>query len=162
MFDLNSGAANGTSLNGRTVVWAFDFPKDFASGNGIGRLYIDDGATTAQLRELESLFTGKYGGPPAVASALITTWLPTQVVPITIGRGDNATASVGTLGLLKTQRMLDQTGRPTRVLNAQIHQAFQVEGEDLARSDGTRWSDPEMRQWLSGGSGGTSSFNWSV
>src|SRR5262249_57084613 len=99
-----------------------------------GRLYIDDGATTAQLRELESLFTGKYGGPPAVASTLITTWLPTQLVPITIGRGDNATASVGTLGLLKTQRMLDQAGRPTRGLNAQIHQPVQVDGRDLART----------------------------
>ena len=161
-FDVNEGHVNGTSLNGRKVVWVLDMPKDFASGNGTGRLYIDDGATAEQRRELEAFFTGKYGGPMGVGSALITTWLPTTVVPITIEGGDHPKVRVGIVGLVTTQRLLDQAGRPTRVLNAPIHQAFQVEGEDLARSDGSRWSDPGMRQWDAGGSGGVCDFSWSA
>jgi hypothetical protein len=162
MFDIQQGQANGITLSGRTVIWAFDLPKDFVHGNGTGRLYIDEAATDEQRRELESIFTGKQGGPMAVASALMTTWLPTKMVPVSVGGGDNPTVTVGTLGVVKMQPMRNGAGRPTRVVHAAIHEAFEVEGEDLARSDGTRWSDPDLRRWESGGSGGMCNFSWSV
>jgi hypothetical protein len=33
---------------------------------------------------------------------------------------------------------------------------------DLARADGSRWSDPDMRTWESLGFGQLTSFNWSA
>jgi hypothetical protein len=159
-FDVQAGQVNDVNVDGRRVVWAFDFPKDFASGNGVGRVYIDEGATAEQQRELEALFTGKYGGPFAAASAIITKWLSTKVSQITIKRGSHPSVTVGDFGVANLQRFLDQAGRPTTVVNAPIHQAFQVESEDPARSDGSQWSDPDMRKWEAGGSGGVGAFSW--
>src|SRR5215510_14496689 len=125
-YDVKEGNANGVRLDGRRIIWAMEFPKDFTGGNGTARLYIDDDATHEQRRELEAIWTGKYGGPWAAASALITKWLPTSVASIVVERGDHPSVKVGNVGVVKTQRFIGEDGRPTRVMNAPIHQAFQV------------------------------------
>jgi hypothetical protein len=88
-FVIQQGEADGVNLGGRTVVWLIDLPKDFASGNGTVRLYIDDAADARQRQELEAIFTGKKGGPGAVLGSLVTKWLPTQTTTITIDGGEN-------------------------------------------------------------------------
>jgi hypothetical protein len=40
--------------------------------------------------------------------------------------------------------------------------AFGLERMDLARGDGTEFSDPEMRHWKSGGEGTITNFSWSA
>src|SRR5215813_7936073 len=86
-FDVlySRGSSDGVPLSGRLVIWAVDLPKDFATGNGTARLYIDDTATSEQQRELEAIFKGQRGGPwELVAAAIVSNWLPTRIVPITI------------------------------------------------------------------------------
>jgi hypothetical protein len=61
-FVVQEGASDGVNLGGRKVVWLIDLPKDFLSGNGTVRIYIDDGADTRQRQELEAIFTGEKGG----------------------------------------------------------------------------------------------------
>src|SRR5437667_8502278 len=83
--DIQEGSSEGVSLTGKRVIWAVDLPKDFASGNGTARLYIDDSATSEQQRELEAIFMGKRGGPwELVAAGIVSNWLPTRLLPITI------------------------------------------------------------------------------
>lgn len=88
-FVIQEGASDGIALGGRKVLWLIDLPKDFASGNGTVRIYIDDAADARQKQELEAIFTGKKGGPGEVLGSLVTKWLPTQTATITIDRGEH-------------------------------------------------------------------------
>jgi hypothetical protein len=54
--DIQQGNSDGVNLSGRKVTFVGDWPKDFASGNGTARLYIDGGADVDQRRELEAIF----------------------------------------------------------------------------------------------------------
>jgi hypothetical protein len=121
-------------LGGRKVLWLIDFPKDFVSGNGTGRIYTDDAADARQRQELEAIFTGKKGGPCEVLGSLVTTWLPTQTATITIDGGDNPSITVGAVGHVKLNRIKDERGRATKLSNAPVLGAIQVDTVDLARA----------------------------
>jgi len=159
---IEQGESDGVSLGGRRVVWLIDLPKDFASGNGTGRIYIDDAADARQSQELEAIFTGKKGGPGGVLGSLVTKWLPTQTAAITVSGDENPSITVGAVGNVKLQRIRDEAGRATTLLNAPVLSAIQVDRADLARGDGSRFADPEMRRWESGGHGSVSPFSWRV
>ena len=161
-FTIQQGQSDGVNLGGRTVVWLVDLPKDFLSGNGTVRIYVDDGADAGQMRELEAIFTGKKGGPGEVLGSLVTKWLPTQRAKITIQGVDNPSISVGTVGQVATKRISDDKGRVAKLINAPVLGAIQVETADLARGDGTRFADPDMRRWESGGHASLSPFDWRV
>ena len=69
------------------------------------------------------------------------------------------TVSVGAIlmavALPALRNLLLDDGQATRANNMWM-------SLNLARSDGTAFSDPQMRQWKSGGSGDTSTFSWSA
>jgi hypothetical protein len=71
---IQEGASDGVDLGGRKVLWLIGLPKDFASGNGTGRIYIDEGADARQRQELEAIFTGKKGGPVIVTPDTVLRW----------------------------------------------------------------------------------------
>src|SRR5262249_42192554 len=154
------GQSEGVDLSGRAVVWLIDLPKDFASGNGTARLYIDDAANIQQRQELEAIFTGKKGGPWVVLRNLVAKWLPTQTAAIKTSGGDSPVVWVGGVGQVTLQSIKDQLGRPTTVMNAASHSLMEISHVDLARSDGSRFSDPQMRAWDAWGHGGVSAFSW--
>ena len=157
VFQIQQGNSDGVNLGGSKVVFAVDLPGDFLSGNGTARLYIDEAASTDQRRELEAIFTGKKGGAFDALNSLITKWLPMQVVRTEIA-SDNTSAKVGTIGQLKLQSIKTEDGRQATLQNAPVLIGFGVERSDLARGDGSQWSDPQMRRWQSGGHGAVSAF----
>lgn len=159
-FSIQKGQSEDVDLSGRAVLWLIDLPKDFASGNGTARLYVDDAANPDQRQELEAIFTGKKGGPWAVLSSIVAKWLPTQTATINISDGGSPVVSVGAIGQIKLQPTKDQAGRATTVMNAASYSMMEISQVDLARSDGSRFVDPEMRAWDAGGHGGVSSFSW--
>jgi hypothetical protein len=162
LLDIEQGDSDGVDLNGCKVVWAGDWPASFWAGNGTARVYIDESANADQRRELEAIFTGKKGGPmEVVADAVITNWLPTQYTKIDIHWGDETTATIGSVGHVKSRRLLNDAGRATTVQGAAAMAAFQLESADLAHTAGSRWSDPDFHQW-EGSSGTRSTFNWSA
>jgi hypothetical protein len=164
IFEVHEGAADDISLDGLRVVVVVDFPADFFTGNGTARLYIDENANADQRRELEAIFSGKKGGPLEAAwGATVTQWLPTQVANIEIQDGDAPSITVGNVAQVTYQSPIrDAEGRATVIEGAAAATAFGLEGVSLARSDGSRWSAPEMRQWESGGSGTIGAFDWSA
>jgi hypothetical protein len=162
VFGIRQGNSDGVDLANTKVAFALDLPGDFMGGNGTARVYIDEAANADQRRELEAIFTGKKGGVLEALSHAVAKWLPTQTTSIDFHTGDNPSATVGSVAQLKLQRLKTEAGRQTKVLDAPLFGAFQVESEDLARSDGSRWSDPEMRRWEAGGHGGVVGFNWSA
>src|SRR5680860_246098 len=75
-FRVNQGSSDGVDLGERQVVFAVDFPgPTLFDGNATARLYIDDGASGDQHRELEAIWSGQKGGPMAVLAPLVSTWL---------------------------------------------------------------------------------------
>ena len=161
-FDIQEGNADGVNLSGRRVVWAFDLPGDFFGGNATARLYIDDDASDEQRRDLEAIFTGKKGGAMEAVGASVTKWLPTKTASIKIQRGDKPSVSVGNFGQVTLAPIKTESGKAAQITNAPLNEAFGISSEDLARSDGSRWSDPDMRRWEAGGAGGVSAFSLSA
>jgi len=159
-FEVENGNSDGIDLGGSKVALAAEFPKDFFSGNGTARLYID--ATNERQRDaLEAIFSGKRGGGFEALTGLFTKTLPSQQAKIEIQRGDNLSISVGSVGEMKLAPLKNSAGKPTRIVDAEASHMFGADSEDLAFSDGSHWSDPDLRQWEAGGSGGIGSLNMS-
>jgi hypothetical protein len=162
VFDIQQGNADGVDLSGAKVVFAADWPGDFWAGNGTARLYLDAATNAAQRRELEAIFGGRKGGLlEPLFSAVITRWLPAQTAPITLQQGATLAITVGSVGHVTIQPLQDQAGQPTTVQGAAAQAAFQSASMQLASSQGSRWSDPELRQW-EGDSSTLHTFTWSA
>ena len=160
IFDIQHGMSDLVDLSGKKVAFAAQWPGDFWSGNGTARLYIDDGATAEQRRELEAIFSGKKGGLlEPLMGGVIATWLAPRPAKIAIQHGDNPSATVGDVGRVTMKPLKDQTGKPTRIQGAAAQAAFQIDSMHVASSKGSRWSDPDLRAW-EGDSGNLMSFNW--
>jgi len=163
IFHVQQGNSDGVDLSGSTVAFVADWPGDFWEGKGTARLYLDEAASPDQRRELEAIFSGKKGGPlEPVWGGVITKWLPSQPEKIAFEWADAPAGAIGTVGEVKTQNVKDQAGRQTKVTGAAAMAAFASQSMDLVRSDGSRWSDPEMRQWNAGGSGTLHVLDWSA
>lgn len=159
-FDIQEGNADGVNLGGFKVALSADFPANFFQGSGTARLYIDEGADADQRRELEAIFSGKKGGHlEALFGAVIANWLPAEATKVDIQWGDNPSLTVGSVGQAKLVALKDEGGRPTKVQGAAAQAGFQIESMDLASSKGSRWTDPELRNW-EGDSGTLHTFNW--
>jgi hypothetical protein len=150
----------GVDLSGLKVVFVGDWPGDFNLGNGTARLYIDRTATVEQRRELEAICSGQKGGAWEVLAGSIIQWMPAQAAEIEVQWGDSPTVHVGSIGRIGLQPLKDAAGQRAQIVGATVMTALQLERLDVARSEGTQFADPEMRQWSSGGSGDVSRFNW--
>jgi hypothetical protein len=110
---VRDGNADGVDLGGRTVVLAVDFPgPTLFDGNATARLYVDQGASTDQRSELETICSGQKGGPMAVLAPLITTWLPARSANIDVAdQGDAITVTVADAGRVESRRLRDPQGQ---------------------------------------------------
>ena len=161
IFDVQQGNVDGIDLGGSRVVFAVDFPGDFWSGDGTARLYLDAAASPDQRRELEAVFSGQKGGPLEALGGIISKWLPAQTASIDLRWGDETSVTVGEVGRVQSKRMKSESGEAATVRGAAAMGAFQLESMEVARTAGTRWTDPELRTW-EGDSGTVSTFNWSA
>jgi hypothetical protein len=161
-FDIQSGTSDGVDLAGTKVALSFEWPGNFFGGNGTARLYIGNDASNAQRQELEAIFTGKRGGLlEPLWSAVVSRWLPTDTTEINMGWEETPFLSVGNVADAKLIRLKDQAGQPTKVNGAAAQGAFQLASMDLASSKGSRWADPDLREW-NGDSGTLHQFNWNA
>lgn len=161
---IKQGNSDGVDLAGRTLVIGLDFPgPTLIDGNGTARLYIDDEASDNQRGKLEAIFQGKNGGPMEVIASLVAKWLPTEATKIEIQEdGDTLTASVGSFGQVKSQRLKDEAGQPMKLQNPEFASKLQFDNKTvyLAPSS-SKWSDPEMPREFETKSGGVANFSWS-
>jgi len=61
-YRIKKGVFEGTKLDGAKVAWGLWWPKAIHQGGGVGRVYIDPGATRSQRDAIEKIWSGKYGG----------------------------------------------------------------------------------------------------
>ena len=161
LLDIQQGNSDGVNFSGIKAALVADWPKDFMSGNGTARWLIDEAASDDQRRELEPILTGTKGGPWEALGSTITKWLPALATSIQIDWGDKPSAKVGSYGVVTLEPVRDEAGQQTQMLGAAAMGAFQLDHLDLARSDGSKFSTPDMRQWESGGEEEISTFKWS-
>lgn len=158
-FDIRSGRVDGTDVSNTRVVLAADWPSGFLAGNGTGRLYFDEGTPQERRTALEPVLMGQRGGVLEAVSSLVPTWLPARTAPIRVETGDEKTRIVvGDYGEVVTEPLKGATGERTRLLHAAA--AFR-DDIFLGRGTGTRWRDPDLRQWESGGHSEYADFDWS-
>ena len=159
-FDVQRGNSDGVDLGGTTVALTAEWPGNFYAGGGKARLYIDDGASEDQRRELEAIFSGRKGGHlEGLMGAVIDEWLPARVAKVAITWEETPSITVNGIGQATLQPLSDGAGRTTKVTGAMGQAGFQIASMDLASSRGSRWSDPDMRRW-EGDSGTLHEFDW--
>jgi len=159
-FDIHQGSIDGVDVGGSRVVLVADWPGNFFGGQGKARLYLD--GRDDQRRELEAVFSGQKGGLLAgVMGAVVTHWLPAQPAPIAIQRGEQLSITVGQVCQATLAPLKNQAGQPTTVQGSAAQEAFQLTSMVVASSQGSQWSDPDLRHWA-GDSGTIHTFNWSA
>jgi hypothetical protein len=156
MFEIEKGQSDGVDLSGRTVLLLVDWPgPTLFDGNGTARVYLDDGVSDDQARELSAIFQGQKGGTMEMIGGLISKWLPVEKTSIRVSRdGDIITANVGSVGEVASRRLRDDQGNGFTLRGGGFVSAFGMEEAELAPSAGTRLSDPDMPRVFEAKSGG--------
>ncbi len=147
----------------RSVVLVFDFPgPTLFDGNGTSRVYVDDGASEDQVRELEAIMQGKKGGPMEVLAPLTSTWLPTVTAKIDVAEdGDAVTMSVSGFGEVKSNLLRNDDGQQVTLQNAGMAVGLGGQSVELAPS-GSHWSDSDLPREFETKSGGRFMASWSA
>lgn len=158
---FDEGRFGDATLAGTRAVIAYDSPRKMIDGNWTEALLIDEQASEAQRAALESIFTGRSGGPWAVLARFVSRWLPTRYVPIRIEESEQSKRVVieGLLqGNVEDIRGRDRS-KPVVFENLfnQIHPPKQM----LARGT-TRYDDGTILFDTEGTHGLYSSFHWVV
>ncbi|MFZ5792543.1 MAG: DUF1326 domain-containing protein [Pseudomonadota bacterium] len=91
-WSIITGHFDTTPLDGARFAQYYKFPGRVEQGQGSSCLYIDTRATQEQQQALEAIGRGKVGGGffELFGTQLVTTWLPTKVVPIEFEFSDGA------------------------------------------------------------------------
>ncbi len=158
---FDEGNFNGVPLAGLRAVIGFDTPQRMIDGNWIQSLIIDEAASPAQREALETLLTGKAGGPWAKLAGFVATRLPTEYRRIEMA-DEGATKRVSIADRLKavvTQIRGRDKSKPVLFENIfnQIHAPTQVVALGAADYDDGRISFHNAESH-----GLFSSFDWSV
>src|SRR4051812_7125724 len=83
-FNIREGAVGEADLAGRKVVLVADTPKVMTDGNWKVGVFVDEGASDAQLDALVGVFSGALGGPMAGLAPLIGEMLGVERAAIEI------------------------------------------------------------------------------
>ncbi len=158
---FDEGEFASVSLAGLRVVVVFDSPQVMIEGNWTQIHLVDESATVEQREALETILTGKAGGPWEVLARFVGEQLPTRYLSIQY-REEGRTKSVVIDGLLEAGieeiRGSDKVS-PVRFENIfnQIHAPSQV-----IAVGSTRYDDGHISMTNEKSHGLHSRFDWSV
>jgi hypothetical protein len=111
---VDKGVIDGTDVSGHTLVILTHIPGNILKGNWRVRVYVDDGATRAQMEALLNVWTGKLGGPVADLAKLVGEVAAVEQAPIIFEvKGVNGTLKVGTAITAELAPFQGATGKPT-------------------------------------------------
>jgi hypothetical protein len=82
-YHIRKGNFGNTNLDGVTFAWGLWWPKAIHMGEGIGKLYVDKKASKEQVKAIEEITSGKYGGGVfTVFPSMLKTTLPTEITNV--------------------------------------------------------------------------------
>ena len=158
---VDEGCFGDTALGGTRALVAFDCPQRMIDGSWLETIIIDASASLEQRRALETILTGRAGGPWEKLGAFVGTRQPTEFRPIEfIDEGPTKRATiVDRLKTVVTQIRGRDRSKPVLFENIfnQIHAPTQVVAlGDAEYDDGVvRFSNAQTH-------GLFSNFEWSV
>ena len=158
---IDEGMFGDVSLADMRVLVAFDSPQRMIDGGWLQTLIIDESASEAQRRALESIFMGHAGGPWAKLASFVATRRPTEFRAI-VFEDDGPVKRASIVERLKsvvTQIRGRDQSRPVLFENIfnQIHAPTQV----VALGD-SEYDDGMVRFKTTGSHGLFSHFDWRV
>ena len=158
---IDEGAFGDVSVAGTRAVIAFDTPQRMVDGGWLETIIIDESASEAQRRALETIFMGHAGGPWEKLAAFVATRQPTEFRAIAIeDEGAVKRASIAErLKTVVTQIRGRDKSKPVLFENIfnQIHAPTQVIA--LGESD---YDDGVIRFRTTGSHSTFSHFEWRV
>ncbi len=158
---FDEGSYGDVDLAGVTAVIGYDCPQHMIAGGWTETVTIDVRASQAQRTAVETILTGRAGGPWEVLDRFVERRLPTRTLPIEI-TDEDAVKRVVIEGLLESTieniRGWDPN-QPVTFNNMfnQVHASTQV----IARGD-TAYDDGEIVLKSEGTHALHSHFDWSV
>ena len=82
-YRITKGNFVNTQLDGIVFAWGLWWPKAIHLGEGIGALYVDEKASPAQIKAIEEITSGKYGGGIfAIFPSTLVKTFPTKITKI--------------------------------------------------------------------------------
>ena len=99
-----------------------------------------------------------------ILGSFISKWVSSQVADISVSDSDTGIdATVGNFGRVVSTPLKDERGRQMTMQNAGFATAFRAENDtlQLAPSNGTHWSDPELPHVFQSRSGAVAACQWS-
>jgi len=82
-YRIRKGNFGDVKLDGVTFAWGLWWPKAIHMGDGIGKLYVDKKASAEQVKAIEEITSGKYGGGVfTIFPSTFKTTLPTEITNI--------------------------------------------------------------------------------
>ena len=158
---IDEGTFGEVLLAGTRAVVAFDTPRRMIDGGWLETIIIDESASDAQRRALETILMGRAGGPWEKLASFVATRQPTEFRAIAfedegpVKRGSIA----GRLKTVVTQIRGRDKSRPVLFENIfnQIHAPTQV----IALGE-SEYDDGVVRFRTSGSHGLFSQFEWRV
>lgn len=162
---VKEGSFDGTDISGQAAVVSLYFPgPTLFDGKGTGRVYIDEGASVAQVAALETILQGGSGSGMEVPASLLERWLPTKTLPIDVTEQDGEiSTNLPGVGGINSRRLVNEAGKQMTLENSAFSMLFGFANHsgDLAPSKGTEWTDPEMPVVWQGRSGMAGRIAWS-
>ena len=125
---IDQGYKDGVPLSGVNMALMLDIPGRMGEGGWTAALYIDEGASAAQVSALEAIMSGAAGGTTGLFRLLIANFLGTKRVPVTYNvEGDIRTLQAGKAILGSIQPIKGAR-----------------EGEPVSIQNSTYWMGPEI------------------
>jgi hypothetical protein len=161
VFNIASGEIDGSDVSGRRVAVVADTPKVMTDGNWRLGMFVDDGASDAQVEQLAAVFSGQMGGPMAGLAPLVGQVLGVERAPFEVNE-DGLSHSVK-IGDAVDFEVVDivpfgvETGQPVKLVGV-----FHPVGSELTAAEAKRSSIDAFGIQYEGKTGLSAPFSWAA
>jgi hypothetical protein len=158
-FEVEAGNVEGVDVGGRSFVLIADTPPNMTDGNWRLGVFVDEGASSAEVEKLGQVLSGALGGPPAALGPLLGEFLGIEQAPISIERvGNGHHVRVGDAVDFTGERVTLENGDPVTLTNIVAHPAGPTLGiapvsESRVAAFGIEYSGQDL-------SGFSNPFSW--
>ena len=161
VFNIASGEIDGSDVSGRRVAVVADTPKVMTDGNWRLGMFVDDGASDAQVEQLAAVFSGQMGGPMAGLAPLVGHVLGVERAPFEVNE-DGLSHSVK-IGDAVDFEVVDivpfgvESGQPVKLVGV-----FHPVGSELTAAEAKRSSIDAFGIPYEGKTGLSAPFSWAA
>ncbi|MEV6108063.1 DUF1326 domain-containing protein [Streptomyces sp. NPDC051940] len=136
VFHVAEGNLDEVDLSGVDFAFYNHFPSNLTSGNWKVGLVVDSAASDAQAGALESILSGREGGPFGQLSQFYGEYLGMERAKVSLGSGDGDGCTVEGRTELSYEPLTGPDGSATKIKNAMFGFAPEFEvGTTSGRSD---------------------------